>query len=62
MSKLKIGAGIVLIIIGIVLLFVSPVTIIGGIILIILGIGFILFSKDENIIEERQDLNKIKTK
>lgn len=62
MSKLKIIAGIVSIIIGIVLLFISAAAIIGGIILIILGIALIIFRKDENTIEEREDLNKRKAK
>jgi hypothetical protein len=62
MSKIKTAAGILLIIIGIVLLFISPAAIVGGIISIILGIGFIIFGKDENIIEEREDLNKRKDK
>jgi uncharacterized membrane protein len=62
MSKMKLTSGIILIIIGVALLFVSLATILWGVILIILGIGFILFRKDENIIEERQDLNKRKTK
>jgi hypothetical protein len=60
MSKLKIISGTASIILGIVLLFISPTTIIPGILLIILGIGFIIFRRDENIIEERQDLNKRK--
>ena len=62
MSKLKIAAGIVLIIIGLVLLFISSATIIWGVLLIIFGIGLIVFWKDENTIEERQDLNKRKSK
>jgi hypothetical protein len=62
MSNLKLVVGIILIIIGVVLLFISPITIIYGILLIILGIGFIVFRKDENIVEERQDLNKRKAK
>ena len=62
MSKLKIAVGLILIIIGLILLFISSGTIGMGIILIILGIGFIVFRKDENIIEERQDLNKRKAK
>jgi hypothetical protein len=62
MSKSKIAIGIILIIIGIVLLFVSSATIIWGILLMILGVGFIIFRKDENIIEERQDLNKRKNR
>jgi hypothetical protein len=60
MSKLKIISGTASIILGIVLLFISPTTIIPGILIIILGIGFIIFRRDENIIEERQDLNKRK--
>jgi hypothetical protein len=62
MSKSKIAIGIILIIIGIVLLFISSATIIWGILLMILGVGFIIFRKDENIIEERQDLNKRKNR
>ena len=62
MSKLKIIAGIVLIVIGIVLFFISAAAIVAGIILIILGIALIIFRKDENIIEEREDLNKRKAK
>jgi type IV secretory pathway VirB3-like protein len=62
MSKIKTAVGIVLIIIGIVLLFISSSTIILGILSIILGVGFIIFRKDENIIEEREDLNKRKAK
>jgi uncharacterized membrane protein len=62
MSKLKLITGIALIIIGLVLVFVSLFTIVWGILLIILGIVFIVLRKDENIIEERQDLNKTKNK
>jgi len=62
MSNIKLTIGVILIIIGIAFLFVSLATILWGIILIALGMGFIVFRKDEAIIEERQDLNKRKTK
>jgi len=62
MSKLKIIVGIVFILIGLALLFISLDGIIWGIILIIIGIAFIVFRKGEEDIEERQDLNNRKTK
>lgn len=61
MSQLKMLAGIALTVIGLVLLF-YPAAIILGVFLIVIGIGFIVFGKDENKIEERQDLNKRKAK
>ena len=62
MSKLKTIVGILFVLIGIALLFASLTGIIWGIILIILGVGFIIFRKSESTIEERQDLNKRKSK
>jgi len=59
MSNTKLIIGAILIIIGLAMLFFLVLLGI-GLFLIIIGLGFVLFGKDENIIEERQDLNKKK--
>jgi hypothetical protein len=62
MSFKKIIIGTLIIIIALILLIIFRIeSIIPSIVLIIIGTSFIIFSKDEETIEQRKDIKIIKT-